>query len=296
MLGGFLFREAFRLLLNRKRLNLISLGAISLALMALGLLLVLQLGVFQLVEFVDEKVEVVAFLNDHLSDADTQALLGKIHASSQVVGVEYRSKEDALREFSSDPALKRFLDALGANPLPASVRIQLREKTAENVAYFVTWLNEQEGVEESTYGGGDADRLLKFLQLVRLGCIILTAVLTVAAMFIIANIISLMVFARREEITIMRMIGATKWFVRGPFLMWGLVQGALGGVVAAGLMFGIWKILSYYAWRDVSVDLEALLPPQIQSWALTAVAGLVGAGALMGFISSLTAVGRQLRE
>jgi len=296
MLGGFLFREAFRLLLNRKRLNLISLGAISLALMALGLLLVLQLGVFKLVEFVDEKVEVVAFLNDRLSDADTQTLLGKIHASSQVVGVEYRSKEDAIREFSGDPALKRFLDALGSNPLPASVRIQLREKTAENVAYFVTWLNEQEGVEESTYGGGDADRLLKFLQLVRLGCVILTAVLTVAAMFIIANIISLMVFARREEITIMRMIGATKWFVRGPFLIWGLVQGALGGIVAGGLMLGIWKVMSYYAWRDVSVDLEALLPPQIQSWAFTAMAGLIAAGALMGFISSLTAVGRQLRE
>jgi cell division transport system permease protein len=291
-----MFREAFRLLLNRKRLNLISLGAISLALMALGLLLVLQLGVFKLVEFVDEKVEVVAFLNDRLSDTETQTLLGKIHASSQVVGVEYHSKEDAIREFSGDPALKRFLDALGSNPLPASVRIQLREKTAENVAYFVAWLNEQEGVEESTYGGGDADRLLKFLQLVRLGCVILTAVLTVAAMFIIANIISLMVFARREEITIMRMIGATKWFVRGPFLIWGLVQGALGGVVAAGLMFGIWKVMSYYAWRDVSVDLEALLPPQIQSWALAALGGLIGAGALMGLISSLTAVGRQLRE
>jgi cell division protein FtsX len=296
MLSNFLFQEALRLLLNRKRLNLISLGAISMSLMALGLLLVLQFGVFKLVDFVEEKVEVVAFLNDQMADADVQALLAKIRASSQVVGLEYHTKEAALQEFSGDPALKRFVDALGANPLPASVRIQLREKTADNVAYFATWLNEQPGVEESTYGGGDADRLLKFLQLVRLGGIILTATLTVAAIFIIANIISLMVFARREEITITRMIGATKWFVRGPFLIWGLVQGALGGVTAAGLMFGIWKLLSYYAWRDVSVDLEALLPPAVESWTLFGVLGLMAAGSMMGLFSSLLAVGRQLRE
>ncbi len=296
MLGGFLFREAGRLLVNRKRLNLISLGAISMSLMALGLLLILQFGVFRLVEFVEEKVEIVAFLNDQIDNTEMQDLLGKIRASSQVVGVEYHSKEDALKEFSGDATLKRFIDALGANPLPASIRVQLREKTADNVAYFAAWLNEQPGVEESTYGGGDADRLLKFLQLVRLGGIVLTIVLTVAAMFIISNIISLMVFARREEIMIMRMIGATKWFVRGPFLIWGIVQGALGGLIASGLMFAIWKILSYYAWRDVGVDLEALLPAGAESWAALGIVGLAGVGSCMGLFSSLTSVGRQLRE
>ncbi len=296
MNAGYFFREALRHLTRSKRLNLICLGAISMALMALGVMFALQAGILKLANFVEAKVEVVAFLNDQLAKPETEAFIARVRSVPQVAGIAYVSKEEALAEFSRDPGLKRFVDALGTNPLPASVRVQLQDKTAESVAEFVTWLNEQPGVEETAYGGGDADRLLQALRLVRLAVVILAVSLVLAAVIIIGNIISLMVFARREEISIMRTLGATNWFVRGPFLLWGLVQGTAGTLVALGLLYGLWRVLVYYAWQDVGVNLESLLPPEYPRLALLGALCLLGTGAGLGLIGSLLSVGRQLRE
>jgi cell division transport system permease protein len=296
MLNGFHFREALRYFTRSKRLNLTALATISLALMGLGLVAALQAGILQATDFLEAKVEVVAFLNEQLPSQDVAAFLARVKQVPQVAAVEYRSQEEALKEFSADPALKRFVDALGSNPLPASVRVRLTQKTPETVRAFVAWLNELPGVEESTYGGGEADRLLNGLRLTRIAALILTLCLTFAAVIIIGNIINLMVYARREEIAIMRLIGATTWFIRGPFLIWGSALGMLGGLVAAGLLYGIGWALAYYARNEIGLDLAALLPPQALRWALFGGAGLAVAGALLGFAGSLLAVGRQLRE
>jgi cell division transport system permease protein len=249
-----------------------------------------------LTQIVEAKVEIVAFFNDLMTPADTDAFIARLKAQPLVAGVEYHSKEDAAREFGADPALKRFLDLLGTNPLPASVRIRLREKNPENVRSFATWLTGEKGVEETTYGGGDADRLLRILGLVRLTVIILTLSLGAAAVIIIGNIISLMVFARKEEIHIMRMAGATTWFIRAPFLLWGIVQGVAGAWIASGLLYGIWRLLSYYAWQDLSLDLDAWLPPDINRLSLIGLAALSLIGLVLGLAGSLAATGRHVRE
>jgi cell division transport system permease protein len=289
-------REAFRSLFNSKRLNLIALAAMSMSLMALGLVLVLNVGIFKLTTYVEEKIEVVVFLNDQAGPKQTEIFLAKLRAHPAVSGVEYVSRDQALKEFSGDQALKRFLDVLGTNPLPASVKVRLAEKRPENVADFVTWLKTIPGVDEATYGGVDADRLLKALQFIRLAVLVLTVSLVLAAVVIISNIISLMVFSRQEEIRIMRMIGATNWFIRGPFLIWGMIQGAAGGLVASGLLYGIWCILEYYVLYELSLDLHTMLPADILPQALIGMAGLVATGFLLGLIGSLVSVGRQLQE
>lgn len=290
MLKSYVWREAFRYFSHAKRLNLISLGAISMALMALGLVLALQLAVLQLTRIVEAKVEIVAFLNDLITPEETDAFMAKLKAHPLVAGAEYRSKEDAAQEFGSDPEVKRFLDLLGANPLPASVRIQLRSKTPDNVRQFAVWLAEEKGVEETSYGGGDADRLLRILRLVRLTIVILTISLGAAA------VISLMVSSRQEDIRIMRMVGATTWFIRAPFLLWGMVQGLAGAWIASGLLVLIWRILSYYAWQDISLDLDAWLPPDVNRLALLGLGIMSAIGLLLGLAGSLVSTGKRLRE
>jgi len=292
----FLFREAFRYFTRSKRLNLISLGSISMALMALGIVAAIEIGIYRLTQFVEAKVEIVVFLNDRIEAPVQEAFLEKLRNHPQVTGVEYRSREDALAEFGRDPELRRFLEVLGGNPLPASVRVQLAEKTPENVERFAAWVRAQPGVDEIAYGGTDANRLLKALALVRLAVLILTISLMAAAVIIIGNIISLMVFAHREEISILRIIGATPWFIRGPFLIWGMVQGMASGLLASLLLFLIWQILAHYSWQDMGLNLNAWLPPWASQAALLATGGLVVAGALLGLAGSLVSVGRELRE
>ncbi len=292
---NYMLREGLRSFTRSKRLNLISLGAMSVSLMALGLVLVLNLGMWRLANYIENKVEIVAFLNDSLSQDTIDRFITKLHDHPQVSQVTYISKDQAAKEFQEDKALKKMMDVLGSNPLPASLRISIIEKTPQHIKEFTTWLSQFEGIDEVSYGGGDAERLLKGLQFMRLTVLILSAALAVSAIIIIANIISLMVYARQEEISILLVIGATHWFIRGPFVIWGLLQGAAGGVMASGLLFGIWKLISYYALSDLGIDLASMLTPLLIKQAMMGAGLLVGVGALLGLIGSMVSLGRRLQ-
>ena len=295
MRPSFLVGEALRLFTRAKRLNLLSLGALTMAMMALGLAGVVQGAILRVADFLESRIEVVAFVSNRASDETIQSVLDEIRGYPRVAEVTYRSREAAAEEFAEDPALAKYLEALGENPLPASLRIQLREKTPENIRRFVTWLKQRSGLEEVTYGGQDADRVLQALALVRLAVMILLSAMAAAAVIIVGNIISLMVFARRHEIQLMQIIGATPGFVRAPFLIWGVIQGAAAGLLAAGVLYGLWRILDTLARRDLGLSLVALLPPDAATLALQAGLGLLGAGALLGLVGSLISIGRQWR-
>ncbi len=120
---NFMVKEAIRGFGRSKKLNLISLGAMSVSLMALGLVFVLNIGIWRIADFIEGKVEIVAFINEQLSNEQVDRFLTKLHDHPQVVQVTYISKEDAAKEFEKDPSLKRLMTALGSNPLPASVRV-----------------------------------------------------------------------------------------------------------------------------------------------------------------------------
>lgn len=291
---NYMVSEAIRGFGRSRRLNLISLGAMSVSLMALGLVFALNLGMWRLTHFIEDKVEVVVFLNDSLPGEKIDRFLTKIHDHPQVVQVTYQSKAEAVKEFKQDPELKKLIQALGANPLPASIRISILEKKPEHIKAFTSWLKQFEGIDEISYGGGDAEKLLKTLQFIRLAVLILSISLAVSAIIIIANIISLMVHARQEEINILLMIGATYGFVRGPFVIWGILQGMLGGLSASGLLYLIWEILAYYANRELAINLNSMLSPIIVKQVLAGAGILVGVGAFLGFVGSLVSVGRRL--
>lgn len=293
---SFILQEAVRSLWRSKRLNLISLGAMSMSLMALGLVMILNLGVYQLTRFFQDKIEVVLFLQDGADAKTVEAFLAKIKDYPQVAGAVHQTREEALESFSQDAALKELLAVLGENPLPASIRIDLWDKTPENVSRFADWLKQFPEVSEVSYGGGDAERFLRGLQFVRLAVLVLTLALVLAAVIVIGNIISLMMFTRREEISLMRLIGATNAFIRGPLLIWGGIQGVLGGAAAGGLLWGLWSLLTMFARRELGLNLEALLPADIGGQALLAWAALLGVGALLGLVGSLVSVGRELTE
>ncbi|MCD4813682.1 permease-like cell division protein FtsX [bacterium] len=293
---SFLIQEAFRSLFRAKRLNAISLGAMSMSLMALGMVLILNISMIKLTEFIENKIEVVLFLDQTARESEIPGFITKIQDHPQVIEARFISREQALAEFSEDAALQDLLKVLGNNPLPSSVRINLMEKTPENVERFIAWLKKFPGVEDVGYGGGDVNRLLKALQFIKLAVMILTVSLVVAAVVIVANIISLMVYARQEEIRIMRLIGATNGFIQGPFVLWGMIQGTTGGVIATGLLYTIWAVLQYYTHNELGIDLASLLPANIQQLVLSGSGILIAAGCLLGLVGSLVSVGRRLDE
>ena len=186
-----------------------------------------------------------------------------------------------------------LLDDLPANPLPPSVEVRPgKARTAREVAALATKLSELAGVDEVDYGGEWIDRVAGLSRAARLLGLVLVPLIVLGAAVLAGSVIRLGVYARREEIEIMKLVGATDAFVRAPFLVEGFLAGALGGGLAAAAL--LW--LAHRIGPELAAALP--LPPELGPSALatgTNLALVALAGALLGLASSALSVGRHLR-
>lgn len=203
-----------------------------------------------------------------------------------------RALEDFRRQLGEDAVL---LEGLPADILPPSVEVRLVDRPwrVEDVAPIAERLAGAPGVADVRYGQEDIERIAALLGVVRAAAFVLGTSLCFATILIIYNTIRLTLYARREEIEIMSLVGATAAFVRAPFVMEGAIQGVLGGAGAAAAVFALEEVLLVglerglsYA-RGAGVDLE-LFPPHFAVL-------MVFAGASLGLVGSLLAVGKFLR-
>ena len=161
-----------------------------------------------------------------------------------VESVKYVDRETAMKRFRERLGDQQFLlDSLGeTNPLPNSFEVRiLRPDMVRTAAEAIA---EMPGVETAKYGQDVVEHLFDITRLVRLFGLALMFVLAMATLFIISNTIRLTVFARRKEIAIMKYVGATDWFIRWPFLLEGIVLDCLGGIVAAIVLRGAYRVIA----------------------------------------------------
>jgi cell division transport system permease protein len=281
---GMFFREALRSI----RAN----AAISVAATVTALIAVFILGAFipsfmyvrSAVDSQKAKVDVDVYIADTASVAQVNSLRDKLNGlrtDGTVAEVTYVSKEDALRimrERLRDPSV---LDELPSNPLPA--KFNVRPTDAENADVIVAAVKDDPALDptEST-----ADRLLTAAKFVQWAGFALIGILLLAAVLLIGNTIRLSIFARRREVEVMRLVGATNWFIRWPFMIEGVICGLVGAVVAVGMLWGI-KVGVVDAWAagaDSALTKTGSAAGTIAFPMLTLV--LVGAGALLGAIGS----------
>jgi cell division transport system permease protein len=264
----------------------LSAGMIALSLFVIGLFGLAAHNVRQFIHEVESRVEIVAYLHDDANRSSVQLAEEQIREFAEVAAVRYVSQEDALeiarrelREVSS------LISSLERNPLPASLEISLHTGQAD--AAIVRSVAERVAaypfVEEVGYGDDWLDKVFMLRRVAAAATITLGAGFAVVAALIIGAAIRMAIFARRDEIVIMRLVGATDGFIRRPFVLEGLVTGFFGACVAVVATFGIFRLLS-----DTIIQLE-WLPP------LYLLAGLA-AGAVVGLLSSAIAVRRHLRE
>jgi len=184
---------------------------------------------------------------------------------------------------------------LSGNPLPASFEIGLAKdaQTREAVDQLVERIERIPELEEIQYGKEWTRSLLTFMNILKLLGLILGGLLGVAIVFIIANTVRLTVYARRDELSVMRLIGATNGFIKGPFLMEGLFQGLLGSFLSLLLLFGM-----YHFWIPKlkhSAGIFFLQDISISFLSASMVLWIVLAGMFLGLFGSLISLGRFLR-
>ena len=236
---GYFLGEALTSMNRSRGVSFLAAATIGIALSMLGGFLYVSANFSALLESCRQELQLNVYLRDDISDAELEGLQVRLRSDPAVEGMRHVTKAQALEQFRvyfTD--LRDLPDVLGSNPLPASLEVRLAEGEQEPAA--VRRLSESieglPGVENVQYDTGWVERLHSMVRLASGAGYVVGAILLLAATFTASNVIRLALYSRRDEVDILQLVGATRGFIQGPFLVEGIVQGLLGGALALGLI------------------------------------------------------------
>lgn len=227
---------------HSKVINLLALGTLASALFVAGLVMLVIGNVDRRIRALRDDVRVEIYLRDDHDSEVRRELSEKLLALDSVARVDYVDKEEALRRYRTWAAgLAELAQELATNPLPASLEIYLEPggPAAESAAAIERLVTDSAGVEEVRFSLDWLQRFESMLQMARVGGSGLAVIVLAAVVFVMSSVLRLAVFSRRDEIDIMRLVGATPAFIRGPFLVAGAVSGLVASGIALALVEGV---------------------------------------------------------
>ena len=285
----YFLSEALTSLWRSRLMNAVSVGTIAVSLFVLGAFLTVASRLGDVVSRWTQKVQVIVYLEDGTEDRVRESLENRLRADPAVDSIDYVTREQALarfREMFRD--LRALPEDLGENPFPASLEVSLkaeRQSPAE-VERLAGAFQAAPGVKEIQYDLLWIERLATGVRLVRGIGAFLGGILVVAGVFTISNVIRLTIYAREDELDIMRLVGATQAYVKGPFVAEGMIQGGLGGLLATVLLWAALQWLSRgLASSDVLGHAAFALPGGLGAM-------LVLGGMLVGVVGSWVSLSR----
>ena len=231
----YAFEEACASLWRGRQAGLLSTLTIALALFVLGGFLALTANLERLGAEWSNAAELSVYLKDDITADERRALEAVLAPSGLVAAHEYVSKPDALARFKQTFGdLAPVVDGVGGNPLPASLEVRLHPGpgVSSSVDGLAARLRQMAGVADVRYDRQWLTRVLSAIDVIRGVGLFLGLVLTIAASLTVANVVRLALYARRDELDIMDLVGAPRAYVRGPFVMEGVLQGGIGALVA----------------------------------------------------------------
>ncbi len=279
--------EAARSLSSNLSTTVAATTTVLIGMFLLGLSIALGTWMYSWSKDVERQLLVKAYFAENATPKQVDGLRMKLLANPKVKGVVFISKEEALKRMR-----KRYPDLtenLTSNPLPASLEIAPRNgRDVQDVSALLRPL--PPGIAKVNDGKQVSRRIIKVTGAIELVCLIAVFVLLAASMLLIANTIRLSIFSRRREIEVMKLVGASNWFVRGPFMLEGLICGLLGAVFAVVLLV----VGKEVALPSILPHLEDRSDVQAIEFAWTALI-LMAAGLLLGAFGSGLTIRRFLR-
>ena len=299
---GYFFKESLQGFARNLSTTLGSIITIFLSLLIIGTFLVGGSIIGSLVTSIESEVSITAYVADDAEQSSIDSLMADIEKMNGVASVSFTTKEQALENFrnsmTGNPEIIDQLD--GQNPLPASIDVELSDpQMVEQVASeieknstFIAICDEPDNPADSLkYGQQTVDKLFSLTNYIRYIGAALIGLLIFIALVFINNTIRLAILARRKEIAIMRLVGASNGFIRGPFLM----EGALHALIGSALAVGVLQLLRMFAVPKLQAALPFLSLEVSGMTYLVIFAALVLAGLLIGLIGSAFAMRRYLK-
>jgi len=287
---AFFLEEALTSLWRSRWIAALSVGSIAVSLFVLGAFLTVASNLSDVITRWSQKVQITFYLSDGLEDRIRESLENQLKDDPAVEGLVLVSREEALRRFRGlFRDLRTLPEDLGENPFPASLEVSLRagHQSPEQVQRLVHAFEKAPGVEEVQYDLLWIQRLSTAVRLVRGVGGLLGGILVLAGVFTISNVIRLTIYARQDELDIMRLVGATRAYIRGPFVVEGMIQGGLGGLLSVGLLWAAFRLVARdaLAASDILGRAVVFLPAEL---CLAIVLG----GMAVGVVGSLVSLGR----
>jgi cell division transport system permease protein len=282
----FSAREAVQGIRRSGLLAAAAVVVMSLSFLMLGLFLLLTVNLRYAVHLAQERVEIAAYAEEGLSAETLVAIGDSLRALPGVRAVQWVGKDAALERFThelgEDAAL---LESLEANPLPASYEMSLYDdyKTSARVQDLTRRAASIRGIEDVDSGQAWVDRLNRAIAVVAVLDLGFGLVVVFATVVSIGSTIQLALLARRDTVQVLRLVGASWWFIRSPFLIEGLLEGGVAAGLAALLLFGSYRFAVQFL-------------PDLKFLSMPALAAFLALGASLGGLGALVAVRGLLRE
>ncbi|MGE5370781.1 MAG: permease-like cell division protein FtsX [Solirubrobacterales bacterium] len=288
----YFFHEASTSLSRNRILSIATASTVAVCIFILGMAMLIFLNTTQIMTKLESDIEIVAFLDKDLSPYQEAEIQDRLSKMSDVRSIVFVSKDEALADLQSQLGGrgKYQLNAtLGdTNPLPNALRIKANDpKTVDKLAERVQAMP---GIEKIRYGQEVVKKLFKVTGWIKIISVFTVTFLAVAAVFLVATTIRLTIFSRRKEIYIMKLVGATNWFIRMPFFLEGIFLAVLGTVFAVTMLY-----FGYYYLLDNVENAMAFIPlVTSQNTLANLYLALLGLGAGIGIAGTFLSVNKYL--
>jgi cell division transport system permease protein len=279
----FFFREAWRSFMQHRGLAWTAIFSLTAALTLSALFLLITHNADYALRLIGDRREMMVYLRDGVTTTRREELIARV--KDLYGSVTYISKEDAWKEFETQVGDPELLEAVGQNPLPASLRVRLKpellnlpsmQRAAEQVLEFPE-------VEDVRYGANWVQRLDELTLGLTRGTIAFGIVVGLSIMLVMFNTIRLSVMARRQQVEIMSRLGASDYFISAPFVIEAIAQASISAIAALGILYGIKQALVSQVWKVVFIPIPY--------------AGMfIGATVALASIAAMIALSRVLRQ
>lgn len=281
-------KTAFQNIWRNGVMSISSIFAVTITLLLIGVIGVLALNVQDMSSSIEEGVRIYVKLERDIDSATEQAIGDEIKNIKGVEKVTFFTKDqelDKLIDKQGEDGARLFESYRDDNPLGAAYEVEAKD--ASKLANISDKISNISGVNTVNYGGESTQDMVKTLQTIRTGGTIFVVALAVVALFMIANTIKITITARQTEISIMRMVGASNWYIRIPFMLEGMLIGLIGAIIPViVLVFGYGMIYDYVGGMFMSAMLSLKEPmPFIRDFSLVLVALGAGVGLVGSFVS-----------
>ena len=289
--GLYLIREGFRSIKTHGFMSFASVTIITACLIIMGSIALLTLNIDKLIADLESQNEIVAFVDENIADEEAaKAIESSILAVGNVESAEFVSRDSAMNNFMS-----KYDDRLmeGIDSTVFRHRYVLHLTDISQMAETKRELEQVPGIIKVNAQIEYADRFVRVRNIVSVISLVLTAVLTFVSFFIMSNTIKLTTYGRREEIAIMKMVGATNAFIRTPFVIEGLVLGVLGGLLGFLLEWLLYTLLNSSLMDSLTGSFVTLVPFKMVM--LPLLIAYVGIGVLIGVFGGNNAIRNYLK-